>query len=206
MVADVRMHGADDAEVVDGIANSREDLRDRDSALAATPKFEGRPHQGARSPVGPDLGAGKRLAVVAFQRRFRVEGIDLGKTAVQEEKDDVPDPGREMRIPKGPGLVDGCFRQEAGHSHRTEPGSHKRQHFTSVHVGSLPIRWYRNLPGPSVPCRSFPPIRSPQFTELNSLDASNICAYLGQGSFSPSRYSRPMRISDGSGGRPYSRL
>jgi hypothetical protein len=178
VIPDVRMHGADDAEIVDGIAHSREDLRDRDSALAAAAKSKGRSHQGARGPVGPDLGAGERFAVVASQRRFGVEGVDLGKTAIEEEKDDVLGPGREMRIPKGQRLVSGCFRQQAGHSHRTEPGPHERQHFTSVHFGLLSFQQYKNLPGSSVPRRSFPTIpgwfRPSQFTELNSLDANNI--------------------------------
>ena len=97
MIAVIRIHRSDHAEVVDHRRHTREDLADLDPALPVLPEFEWRSHQVARRAVRFDLGPGQRLAVVLGQHRLRIERIDVRHAAIQEQKDDALRFRREMR-------------------------------------------------------------------------------------------------------------
>ena len=97
VIAVVRVHGPDHAEVVDEAADPGEDFGHQDAALTPSPESERGLHQVAGGAVGPDLGAGHGFPVVPVQLRFGVEAVHLGEAAVEEEEDHVFGTGGEMR-------------------------------------------------------------------------------------------------------------
>ena len=110
MVAVVGVHGADDAEIVNALADFGEDLADFEAGLAVAFELPGRAHERAAGTVGADLGAGHGLAIVLSQGGLGVEGIYLRHAAIQKQEDDVFGFGGEM----------GCGLQDALRTHQAE--------------------------------------------------------------------------------------
>ena len=82
MVRHVCLHGPDDGDVVDALADVAENLTDLDAALTVALEREGGPHHGTGSCFGYQVHALREfLAVVFVEGRFAVEGIDMGWTA-----------------------------------------------------------------------------------------------------------------------------
>src|SRR5262245_26377277 len=82
-------HRTDDAQVVDAFAHVREEVADRDAALAAWLELPQRLHQRADRAVGERERAfdGQRLAVIAREALFRIEGVNRRRAAVHEQED-----------------------------------------------------------------------------------------------------------------------
>jgi len=86
MVWHVCLHGTDHRDVVDALADVGKNLTDFDPALTVALELERRPENGTGPAFGYQVHApGKFLAVVFVEARFVVEGIDVGRTAVQEQ-------------------------------------------------------------------------------------------------------------------------
>ena len=73
MIAVVGKHRSDNAEVVDVLADLREDLADLNTALAILLKAEGRGHEVAGRAVRLDFRTGHRLAVALDQAELGIE-------------------------------------------------------------------------------------------------------------------------------------
>ncbi len=98
VLREIRDHRSHDGEVVHARADAREQVADGDAAFAVAAELPRTLEHVADvvelSRVGLDL---DRLAVLAIEPGLGVEGIELGGTAVHEEKDDALRLGREMR-------------------------------------------------------------------------------------------------------------
>src|SRR4029077_19909321 len=73
-----------------------------DAALAVMLERERRFHQRRRAAAiarGAEL-LGQRLAVIAGERGFRIEGIDVRRAAVHEQENDALGERREVRGPR----------------------------------------------------------------------------------------------------------
>src|SRR5262245_21205801 len=107
----------------------RKQFADSGAALAVLLKFEGRAEQAA-GLLGERGDAraveGERLAVVAGEARFGIEGVQMRRTAEQEQHDypfgarrEMRRPGRERVCRRGGGLVG----EERGQSQGAEAGA-----------------------------------------------------------------------------------
>ena len=89
-----------------------EDLADLDAALAVLLEPERRPEARCRSCARcVRFPLGQRLACVLVQERLGVEGIDLRRSAVQEDVDDVLGLGGEVRRPRRQRIAHGIAGQ-----------------------------------------------------------------------------------------------
>ena len=81
-------------------ADFGKELADLDAALAVALEGERRGHQGSVSLIAALRAEVRRqrLAGVAGQRRFGVEGIDVRRAAVHEQEDEPLGPGRKVRV------------------------------------------------------------------------------------------------------------
>src|SRR5690242_134788 len=79
-------------------AQVREDFADLDATLAVFSEAERRTHQVAGLPLCSEVSSRHGLAVVFGQHWLWVKCIDLREAAVQEQKNDVLRPGREMEV------------------------------------------------------------------------------------------------------------
>ena len=101
MVGHVCLHGTDHRDVVDALPDVGKNLTDFDPALTVALELEGRPENGTGSAFGDQVHArGEFLAVVFIERRFVVEGIDVGRTAVQEQVNHAFGLGGEVWLPR----------------------------------------------------------------------------------------------------------
>jgi hypothetical protein len=90
------MHGTNNADVVDAFSHLRKYFAHFDSALAVLFETERRAQQISGLALGFQVGRRHRLAVVLGKQRLRIEGINLRRPAVEEEKDDMLGFGREV--------------------------------------------------------------------------------------------------------------
>ena len=139
VVAVIRMHGADEAEVVDSLSDLRENLADLEARLAVALELPRTAHKGAAGAVRPDFGAGHGLAIVLGEGGLVVESVDLRHATVQKKKDDVFGLGREVRLAVWLRL------QHALEGAEAEAAAECFEKFASwKHVSSrLRIRWSR---------------------------------------------------------------
>ncbi len=101
MVGHVCLHGADHRDVVDARSDMGKNLTGFYPAPSVALKREGRPHHGPGSALGDQMHAlGKFLAVVFVECRFWVEGIHVGRTAVQEQVNHALGLGGKVRFPR----------------------------------------------------------------------------------------------------------
>ncbi len=98
MVGHVGVHRADDAHVVDvPLGRAGEELADLDAALAVLLERERRAQGRAGLALGAEGRPGKRLAVVLRQQRLGIKGVDLRRSTVHEQVDDLLGSRGEMR-------------------------------------------------------------------------------------------------------------
>jgi hypothetical protein len=90
------MHGPDETEIVNATPDMGKDVAHLDTTLAILLEAERGPHQVAGLPLGYQVSTGKGLPMVFVQHRFRVEGIDLGQSSIEKEKDHMLSCGWEM--------------------------------------------------------------------------------------------------------------
>ena len=101
MVGHVGLHGTDHRDVVDALPDVGKNLTDFDPALTVALELEGRPHHGTGSAFGDQVHApGEFLAVVFVEGRFVVEGIDVGRTAAQEQVNHAFGLGGKVWLPR----------------------------------------------------------------------------------------------------------
>jgi len=103
-------HRLDEAEVVDPIANVREEVADLVAALSAGAELPLGLHQRARRVLVVERERaldGQRIAVVLEQIRLVVERVDGRRAAVHEEEDDVLGARREVRLDGGERILRG---------------------------------------------------------------------------------------------------
>jgi hypothetical protein len=105
VVGDIGVHRADDGDLVDARGDMREEFADLDAGLPVFFERERRAVGGAGFALGLEIER-ERFAVVFVQRRFGVEGVDLGRTAVGENVDDAFGLGGEMRGARREGVVE----------------------------------------------------------------------------------------------------
>ncbi len=107
------VHRVDHAEVVHAPGQVREQLADRDPALAVLPEPERRAEQITRlARDHPRLGERQGLAIVALQERLVVERVNLRRPAVHEQEDDPLRARREMSLAR---------RQRIASDHESPP-------------------------------------------------------------------------------------
>ena len=101
MVGHVCLHGTDHRDVVDALPDVGKNLTDFDPALTVALELEGRPHNGTGSAFGDQVHApGEFLAVVFVECRLVVEGIDVGRTAAQEQVNHAFGLGGKVWLPR----------------------------------------------------------------------------------------------------------
>ena len=90
----------DDAKVIDAGSNMREEIADRNAALAARTELPRRLHQRPRCFIRKRQRAldRQRFTVIADEPFFKVERVDAGRPAVHKEKNDFLRPRRKMRF------------------------------------------------------------------------------------------------------------
>src|SRR5262249_10580025 len=89
MIGAVGEHRADDAQVVGVAAKLGKEIADLDAALSVFLEGEWRLEQRARFALGLSVARGCGLPVVLVEQRLGIERVDLRRTAVEEEEDDV---------------------------------------------------------------------------------------------------------------------
>ena len=94
MVERVMVTRADDRQIVGTFLESRIRIRDRDPRLAAFSEVLGRPHHRGVHLRELQLQAigdrrGQRLSVALAEQRLGVERIDMARTALHEQEDDM---------------------------------------------------------------------------------------------------------------------
>ncbi len=97
MIRDVRVDGADEADVVGARADVREQFAHVHSALAVLLERERRAQQRTGLAFGGDAAAGQRLPVILVEHRLGIEAVHLRQPAVHEQEDDVFRFGRVMK-------------------------------------------------------------------------------------------------------------
>ena len=89
MIRNIRVDGADEADIVGHFAHVRKQFADLHPALTVLLEGEGRAQQRSGLALGGHDAARQRLAVILLQRRFRIEAIHLRKAAINVQKDDA---------------------------------------------------------------------------------------------------------------------
>src|ERR1700683_3451875 len=142
MVRDLRVHRANDADIVNRLSQLGEDLTDLDAAFAAAAEGEWRAEQIAGLALSLQVAAGDGLAAVLLQHRLGIKRVHLGGAAVEKEKYDVFGRSRKVRgfgghgrVRAGQSLCPGRLRcvKNTGKSSHAEAGPHGAQY--------LPSRW-----------------------------------------------------------------
>ena len=96
MIGHLRVHGADDGDVVGMRGGAREDLADLESALTVARKLEGRGQGCAGLALGAEVLARQGLAGVFREGRLGVEGVHLRRPAIEKEMHDAAGPRCEV--------------------------------------------------------------------------------------------------------------
>src|SRR5436190_22716153 len=105
MIRNVGPHRADDGDVVNVLAEQRENFADLDARLARFLEAERRGEARAAHV------AGQGFAVELVERRLRVPGVDMRGCAAGEDVDDAPGLRREVWLPRRKrrvGIRGGC--------------------------------------------------------------------------------------------------
>lgn len=97
MVWNIGMHGPYHADIVDLPGDFRENLAHFRARLPGLIEFESCGQAVAGFPFGGQMACGHRFACMLRQHGLGVKCIDLRRTAVHEQVDDVFGFGREMR-------------------------------------------------------------------------------------------------------------
>ena len=135
VVRAVRVHGADDADIVDALAQIREDLADLDAALSEFFELEGRLEQVTRLALGFQIGCGHGLAVILGQHRLGVESVHLRGPAIEEQEDHSLGFGSEMRGLHFERVAGELARAEhAAQAEHSESTTHGAKNFAACHV------------------------------------------------------------------------
>ena len=95
MVRDIRLHGANDAEVIGKRCCLSKELAGFEAALAVALPREGRAEGCPRLAFSRDVVARQFLSVVFIERGLPVKGVDVRRTTVGEDVDDVLDLRRQ---------------------------------------------------------------------------------------------------------------
>jgi hypothetical protein len=96
MIRHIRLHGANNGEIVGAFGNQWENVTHLDAALTVLLKFEWRWEGGASLALGAKRNR-ERFPGVALQGRFRIECIHMRSASVQEKMHDTFGPAGEMR-------------------------------------------------------------------------------------------------------------
>ena len=97
VVGHVRVHAAEDADIVDALADFGEEFGHFDAGLPVLLELEGRPEEGRALAAGCLEFVARLLAVLLREFGLGVESIDLARPAVHEEVDDALGLGGEVR-------------------------------------------------------------------------------------------------------------
>ena len=92
------VHRADDAQVVDAVAQMGQQVADEDAALAARPEAEWRGIQPAGGAFGADFDVARPLACELVDFGLGVKQVDVRRAAVHEEEDHAFGAGRKVRL------------------------------------------------------------------------------------------------------------
>ena len=101
VVGHVGMHRANDGNVVDVPGNVGEYLADFDAALAMFLEAKRRRKRRPGAPLGAQIRHRQLPAGVAQQGRLRIEGVDVGRSAIHEEMNDALGLAGIMRRARG---------------------------------------------------------------------------------------------------------
>ena len=98
MVRHVRVHRADDRNVVDALSDMLEELAHFDPALAIFLEFERRRKGRAGFPFRPEILHRQRFSSKSGQCWLRIERINVGRPAIGKDVDDMLGLGRKVRL------------------------------------------------------------------------------------------------------------
>jgi hypothetical protein len=82
MIGDIGIHGADDAAIVNTLAEFWKNFADFDAAFTVAIELEWGTEEAARFTLGFEIACGHGLAAIFLEQRFGVEGIYLRRAAV----------------------------------------------------------------------------------------------------------------------------
>ena len=113
----VVIHGTDDGDIVDALREFGKEIRDFNARLAVLAEGAPAADDGLLIEFGElqlhaSEAGGHELAVEFVERGLGVEGFQMRRSAVHEEKDDAAGGGREMRLARGHGME--CRRRGEG--------------------------------------------------------------------------------------------
>ena len=100
MVRHLRIHRADDRDVVRVRRRLRKDLADLEATLAVFLELKRRRKRRSGLALGAEILAWQRLTRVLRQQRLGIERVHVRRTAVQEEMDDAFCFGCKVRRPR----------------------------------------------------------------------------------------------------------
>ena len=106
VVGHLGVHRADDRNVVGMGRGLGEDFADLQAALSVLLELERRGERRTGFPLGRQVDR-RRLTRVLLERRFRIESVDVRRTAVQEEVDHPLHPAGKVGLLGADVVVDG---------------------------------------------------------------------------------------------------
>ena len=133
MIGHIGVHRANHRDVIDALRGMGEDFADFDSALAVLLKLERRRKSRARLAFRAQIRRWKRFSGVFVERRFGIERVHMGRSAIHEKVNDALGFGGKLwcfgrewrsgsrarpcgRLQQARRLHDGCEAQRA-HAH-----------------------------------------------------------------------------------------
>src|SRR5262249_41937230 len=132
VIRNLRVNGADPADIVGDLAQVWPQLADVHPALSILLELERGLHEFAGTALGLDRAARKRLSVVPFQGMLGVEAVDSGAAPVHEKENDpldalgivkLGDPDVSVRIEYRAGAGKGVA-EHSGKCHHAEAVAH----------------------------------------------------------------------------------
>ena len=96
MIGHLRVHGADDGDVVGMGGGAGEEFANLQAALTVARELEGRGQGCAGFAFGAEVLAGQGLASVFRQGRLGVESVHLRRSAIEKEMHDAAGPRCEV--------------------------------------------------------------------------------------------------------------
>src|SRR5579864_4541009 len=125
MVGHIRMHGANDANVVNALCGVWKDFAYFDAALAVLLKLVWRGERGPGLALRAQILAWQGLARELRQHRLGVEGVEVRRPAIHEKMNHALGLGREVRPPRRQRMVavgrsgkPGCAIKQTSQSQR----------------------------------------------------------------------------------------
>ncbi len=148
VIGNVRVHRADDAEIVGMFAEVGKQLADFHAALAVLLEFERRGKGRSRLAFGAQVFVRQGFSRKPCQGGLGVEGVDMRRPAIQEDMNDVLGLGGKMRRLGGQRILElrrgGLrFTKQGSESQHAHPQAGLDQHFATRAERTVGLRGKR---------------------------------------------------------------